>query len=101
MEGGRGAGAIPRPRPRARRARGVTRATSAGSGASRHAPVQGAVANGLAAAVPDEVKEARWHRFMARQQAVSTRRLKRKVGTRQQVIIDEIGPSVAKGRSKA
>ncbi len=70
-------------------------------GCFRYEPVQGAVANGLAAAVPDEVKEARWHRFMARQQAVSTRRLKRKVGTRQQVIIDEIGPSVAKGRSKA
>jgi ribosomal protein S12 methylthiotransferase len=37
---------------------------------------------------------------MARQQAVSTRRLKRKVGTRQQVIIDAVGPTVAKGRGK-
>ena len=37
---------------------------------------------------------------MARQQTISTRRLKRKVGTRQQVIIDEVGPTVAKGRSK-
>ena len=51
--------------------------------------------------VPDEVKEERWNRFMARQQAISARRLKRKVGTRQQVIIDETGPTVAKGRSKA
>ncbi len=42
----------------------------------------------------------RWHRFMQRQQAISAKRLKRKVGTRQQVIIDEVGPSVAKGRSK-
>ena len=50
--------------------------------------------------MPDEVKEARWHRFMQRQQAISARRLKRKVGTRQQVIIDEVGPTVAKGRSK-
>ena len=49
----------------------------------------------------DEVKEERWHRFMQAQQKISTRRLKRKVGTRQQVIIDEIGPSVAKGRSMA
>jgi ribosomal protein S12 methylthiotransferase len=46
------------------------------------------------------VKEHRWNRFMARQQSISTRRLKRKVGTRQQIIIDEVGPSVAKGRSK-
>ena len=38
---------------------------------------------------------------MARQQKISARMLKRKVGTRQQVIIDEVGPTVAKGRSKA
>jgi len=38
---------------------------------------------------------------MARQQKISARRLKRKVGTRQQIIIDEVGPTVAKGRSKA
>src|ERR1043166_9395184 len=63
-------------------------------------PVAGAVANDLAAAVPDEVKDERWNRFMQRQQAISARRLKAKVGTRQQVIIDEVGPTVAKGRSK-
>jgi ribosomal protein S12 methylthiotransferase len=69
-------------------------------GCFRYEPVKGAVANDLAAPVPDDVKEARWHRFMVRQQAVSVRRLKRKAGTRQQVIIDETGPTVAKGRSK-
>ena len=37
---------------------------------------------------------------MAHQQAISKKRLKRKVGSRQQVIIDEVGPTVAKGRSK-
>ena len=37
---------------------------------------------------------------MQRQQAISAKRLKAKVGTRQQVIIDEVGPTVAKGRSK-
>ncbi len=47
------------------------------------------------------MKEDRWHRFMQAQQKISTRRLKRKVGTRQQVIIDEVGPTVAKGRSMA
>jgi ribosomal protein S12 methylthiotransferase len=69
-------------------------------GCFKYEPVAGAVANDLAAAVPDEVKNERWNRFMQRQQAISVKRLKAKVGTRQQVIIDEVGPSVAKGRSK-
>jgi ribosomal protein S12 methylthiotransferase len=69
-------------------------------GCFRYEPVKGAAANDLAAPVPDDVKEERWHRFMRRQQAISTRRLARKVGTRQQVIIDEVGATVAKGRSR-
>ena len=69
-------------------------------GCFKYEPVAGAVANDLGTPVADEVKEERWHRFMARQQAISARRLKQKVGTRQQVIIDEVGPTVAKGRSK-
>jgi ribosomal protein S12 methylthiotransferase len=70
-------------------------------GCFKYEPVRGAMANDLAAAVPDDVKEDRWHRFMQAQQKISTRRLKRKVGTRQQVIIDEVGSTVAKGRSMA
>jgi ribosomal protein S12 methylthiotransferase len=69
-------------------------------GCFRYEPVKGATANDLAAAVPAEAKEERWHRLMAHQRAISTRRLKRKLGTRQQVIIDAVGPTVAKGRSK-
>jgi ribosomal protein S12 methylthiotransferase len=69
-------------------------------GCFRYEPVKGATANDLAAAVPAEVKEERWHRLMAHQQSISTRRLKRKLGTRQQVIIDAVGPTVAKGRSR-
>jgi ribosomal protein S12 methylthiotransferase len=69
-------------------------------GCFRYEPVKGAAANDLAEAVPDAVKEERWHRFMQRQQAISARRLKRHVGTRQQVIIDAIGNGSAKGRSK-
>ena len=69
-------------------------------GCFKYEPVRGAVANDLAAPVPDEVKAERWDRFMQCQQAISAQRLKRKVGTRQQVIIDEVGASVAKGRSK-
>jgi ribosomal protein S12 methylthiotransferase len=70
-------------------------------GCFKYEPVDGAPANDLAAAVRDDIKEERWHRFMQRQQAISERRLKRKIGTRQQVIIDEVGPQGAKGRSKA
>ena len=69
-------------------------------GCFRYEPVKGASANDLADLVPDDVKEDRWHRFMQCQQANSVKRLKRKVGTRQQVIIDDVGPTVAKGRSK-
>ena len=70
-------------------------------GCFRYEPVRGAAANELGAAVPDEVKEERWHRFMQAQQKISARRLKRKVGTRQKVIIDSVGATVAKGRSTA
>jgi len=37
---------------------------------------------------------------MQRQQAISQRRLKRKVGTRQQVIIDQAEGAAGKGRTK-
>jgi ribosomal protein S12 methylthiotransferase len=70
-------------------------------GAFRYEPVQGASANDSAPAVPDDVKEERWHRFMQRQQKISAQRLKRKIGSRQQVIIDEASATAAKGRSMA
>jgi len=70
-------------------------------GCFKFEPVAGAEANRLADPVPEEVKAERWNALMARQQKISARRLRRKVGTRQQVIIDEVGPTVAKGRSKA
>ncbi|KZE36576.1 30S ribosomal protein S12 methylthiotransferase RimO [Chelatococcus daeguensis] len=69
-------------------------------GCFRYEPVTGAPANEIAAPVPDEVKEERWHRFMQAQAKVSAQRLKSRVGRRIPVIIDEAGPTVAKGRSK-
>jgi len=42
-------------------------------GCFKYEPVAGAVANELAAPVPDEVKETRWHRFMQTQQEVSAK----------------------------
>jgi ribosomal protein S12 methylthiotransferase len=70
-------------------------------GCFKYEPVAGATSNALDNPVPEEVKTARWNALMARQQKISAQRLKRKVGTRQQVIVDEVGPSVSKGRSKA
>jgi ribosomal protein S12 methylthiotransferase len=70
-------------------------------GCFKYEPVAGATSNALPNPAPDEIKQERWNALMARQQKISTRRLKRKVGTRQQVIIDEVGPTVARGRSKA
>jgi ribosomal protein S12 methylthiotransferase len=71
-------------------------------GCFRYEPVRGAAANAIAPAVPDEVKEERWHRLMQRQQEISARRLKRRIGRREPVIIDEIGAgwTIAKGRSR-
>ena len=70
-------------------------------GCFKYEPVAGAASNALGNAVPNEIKQERWNALMARQQKISARRLKRKVGTRQQVIIDEVGPTVSKGRSRA
>jgi ribosomal protein S12 methylthiotransferase len=70
-------------------------------GCFKYEPVAGAASNALGHPVHEEVKQQRWDALMARQQKISARRLKRKVGTRQQVIIDEVGPTVSKGRSKA
>ncbi|MCC2653486.1 MAG: ribosomal protein methylthiotransferase, partial [Microvirga sp.] len=70
------------------------------AGCFQYEPVQGAPANNIAGAVPDEVKEERWHRFMQTQQEVSTKVLKSKVGKTLPVIIDEPGATVATGRTK-
>ena len=70
-------------------------------GCFRYEPVQDAAANALPNAVPEEVKEERWHRFMAAQQKISARRLQRRVGKDIAVIVDEIDGEQALGRSMA
>jgi len=70
-------------------------------GCFRYEPVRDAPANALPNAVPEEVKEERWHRFMAAQQVISARRLQRRVGSEIQVIVDEIEGTQALGRSMA
>src|ERR1700739_2110047 len=75
-------------------------------GCFRYEPVAGAAANDLGAPVPEEVKNERHHRWMARQQEISGKRLKRRIGNREAVIIDEVDAKpgarlgIAKGRSK-
>jgi ribosomal protein S12 methylthiotransferase len=71
------------------------------AGCFKYEPVGGARANDLGLeAVPEEVKQIRWNRFMARQQKISANLLKRKVGKRLPVIIDEANGTFAKGRTK-
>jgi len=70
-------------------------------GCFQYSPVEGAKANELPGAVPDEVKQERWERFMAHQQAISTQRLQRKVGREIDVLVDEIDEDGAIGRSSA
>ena len=70
-------------------------------GCFQYSPVDGAPANALEGAVPDEVKQERWDRFMAHQQAISTARLARKVDTEIDVLIDEVDEEGAIGRSSA
>jgi ribosomal protein S12 methylthiotransferase len=70
-------------------------------GCFAYSPVEGARANELPGAVPDEVREARRARFMQTQEAISARRLARKVGTRQTVLVDETRGTRALARSTA
>jgi ribosomal protein S12 methylthiotransferase len=70
-------------------------------GCFRYEPVANAAANELPNAVPEEIKEERWHRFMAAQQAISARRLARRVDTEIDVIVDEVDGEKAMGRSMA
>lgn len=67
-------------------------------GCFKYENVEGASANDLPAHVPDEVKQERWERFMATQQKISARRLKRFVGRTLDVLVDETKRSTAIGR---
>jgi len=69
-------------------------------GCFKYEPVDGAAANALPGAVPEEVKEDRWHRLMAAQQEVSRALLAAKVGRTIEVIVDEVGEDRALGRSQ-
>jgi len=71
------------------------------AGCFKYEPVKGARSNDLGLPqVPEEVKTARWHRFMARQQKISAQLLQKKVGKRLPVIIDQSDGLTAIGRTR-
>ena len=70
-------------------------------GCFQYSPVKGAAANDLPDHVPEELKQERWERFMALQQAISAEKLRAKVGSTIEILIDESGPEGAVGRSTA
>ena len=69
-------------------------------GCFKYEAVEGAPANDLPGAVPEEVKEERWHRFMEAQLEISAEIQAARIGSEIDVIVDEIGPDGAVGRSK-
>ena len=70
-------------------------------GAFAYSPVDGATANALPDAVPEEVKQERLARFMERQAYISEARLEAKVGTVQRCLVDALDGELAIARSMA
>lgn len=72
-------------------------------GCFAYSPIEGAAANALPGALPDEVREERRDRFMAVQSEISYERMRAKIGSVQPVIIDECEDEdgVAIGRTTA
>ena len=71
------------------------------AGCFKYEPVKGATSNDLGLPfVPEDVKEARFKRFMERQQKISAEILRKKVGKRLPVIVDHTNGLTAIGRTK-
>ena len=70
-------------------------------GCFQYENVAGARSNALPDHVDAELKQDRWNRFMEKAQAISESKLQAKVGTRIDVIIDEIDEDAATCRTKA
>jgi ribosomal protein S12 methylthiotransferase len=70
-------------------------------GAFAFSPVEGAAANELPGALPEEVREARRMRLMQHQEDISTRRLERRIGDTIEVLVDDVDDEGAIARSSA
>lgn len=69
-------------------------------GCFAYSPVEGATANELPGALPEEVREERKARLMEVQEDISTQRLERKIGREITVLIDDIDEEGALARSE-
>lgn len=70
-------------------------------GAFAYSPVDGAAANALHDAVPEEVREERRVRLLQWQEDISTQRLERWIGRRITVLVEEVDEEGALARSSA
>lgn len=75
-------------------------------GCFAYSAVDGATANALPDAIPEEVKQARLSEFMAVQERISAAKVAKKVGSQQTVLVDslatdELGETIAIARTKA
>jgi ribosomal protein S12 methylthiotransferase len=70
-------------------------------GCFAYSPVEGARANELADAVPEEIRAARLERLMLLQEAISAQKLKQKIGSTQMVLVDHADAEGAIARSMA
>jgi ribosomal protein S12 methylthiotransferase len=64
-------------------------------GCFKYSPVAGAAANSIAEAVPEEIKQQRFERFMEKAGAISSARLAARVGQHCRVLVDAIEDGVA------
>ena len=69
-------------------------------GCFAYSPVEGAKANELPGAVPEDVKEERLARLMAFQEEISASRLALRVGQKETVVIDEVVEEGAVARTR-
>jgi len=70
-------------------------------GCFKYEAVTGATANDLPGHVPEEVKQSRYDRLMAHQQAISAERMATKVGRTLRVLVDAVDEDGAVARSAA
>jgi ribosomal protein S12 methylthiotransferase len=68
-------------------------------GAFKYSPVEGAAANAIAPAVPEELKQERYERFMQAAAQISRARLLARIGQRCRVLIDALEDTTAIARA--
>ncbi|NTV11819.1 MAG: radical SAM protein, partial [Zoogloea sp.] len=69
-------------------------------GAFAYSPVEGAAANELPGAVPEELREERRSQLMEFQEDISTQRLERRIGREMTVLVDEVDEEGALARTE-